>query len=143
MACKLRINPPSQGLNFIYNVSSHVGDARTCPNLKDDVQLVQFLLREVVPKLDPTGGRKIQELPRPSGQFDVLTGFWIYNMQSSNEDIVTVDGIVSPAKGVSYGSKAWLIAGLNFKYKQFFPDRFEKLHLHPELSPTLRASLAA
>lgn len=143
MACKLKINPPNQGMSFLYNVTTHVGDARTCPNLPDDVQLVQFLIRELVPKFDATGGRKIQELPRLTGQFDALTGFWIYNMQSSNEDIVTVDGIVSPAKGMMYGGKAWLIAGLNFKYKQFFPERFDKLHLHAELSPSLRASLAA
>ncbi|MBL8179171.1 MAG: hypothetical protein JNK48_31130 [Bryobacterales bacterium] len=143
MACKLRFNQPNQGLNFIYNVSAHVGDARTCPNLSDDVQLVQFFIKELIPKFDPGGGRKIKELPRVNGQFDAVTGFWIYNVQSSNEDVVQVDGIVSPAKGVMYGVKAWTIAGLNYKYKQFFPEKFDKLHLNPELSPALRAAIAA
>lgn len=143
MACKLKFSHPNQGMSFIYNVSSHVGDSRTCPNLPDDVQLIQFLIRELIPKLDASGGRKIRELPRLTGQFDALTGFWIYNIQSSNEDVVKVDGVISPAKGVTYGAKAWTIAGLNYKYKQFYPDKYDKLHLHPELSPTLRASLAA
>lgn len=142
MACRLKFSQTNQGLNFIYNVSGHVGDARSCPNAPDDVQLVQFFIKELIPKFDPAGGRKIKELPRVTGQFDALTGFWIYNVQSSNEEVVQVDGIISPAKGVMYGVKAWTIAGLNYKYKQFFPDRFEKLHLNPELSPTLRASIA-
>jgi hypothetical protein len=140
MAARLKVNPPQSGLSHIYNVTLHVGGAKTCSNLADDVMLVQFFLRELVPQLG--GDRKVQELPIVNGKFDGLTGFWIYHWQNSGEGSTAVDGVISPAKGLTYSnSKAWVISQLNFVYKKHFPQRFDRIPDTPEFTPSLRASL--
>lgn len=142
MAARLRLNPAQSGLSHIYNVTLHVGGTKSCSNLHDDVMLVQFFLRELVPKFG--SDRKVQELPALSGKFDGLTGFWIYHWQNSGEGSTEIDGVISPAKGLTYSSsKAWVIAQLNFSYKKVFPDRFDRIPDTPEFSPSLRASLRA
>ncbi|MFN7934088.1 MAG: hypothetical protein U0R19_12230 [Bryobacteraceae bacterium] len=142
MAQKLTALQPIAGMNYIYNVSSHVGCRRKCPNNPDDVQLVQFFIREIVPRFYES--QIIPELPRLTGQIDGITAFYIYDIQRMGGTSMEVDGIVSPARGLVYaGSHPWLISVLNFKYKSFFPDLYDKIPFHPELRPTLRASLAA
>ncbi|MCW5965088.1 MAG: hypothetical protein KIT83_13700 [Bryobacterales bacterium] len=137
MAFKMNFRSTQHGLSYIYNVSRHVGaDVDRCPNLHDDVALVQFLFKEVMPKIAPVNSQ--WGLPKVTGQFDAVTGFWIYQSQRAAQ---TRDGVVSPAKGVSYGVDAWLIAKLNYQFKQQFPQRFERLADDLELPLSLRASL--
>lgn len=137
MAFKMNIRSTQFGLSYIYNVSRHVGaDVDRCANLHDDVALVQFLFKEVMPKVAPVNSQ--WGLPKVTGQFDAATGFWIYHAQSGGS---TRDGIVSPAKGVTYGVDAWMISKLNYQFKQHFPQRFERLADDPELPMSLRASL--
>jgi len=132
-------------LKFIFNVSKHVGPFDAQPNDKDDVQLVQFLLREGI----KASGVKVKpgiDVPRPTGQFDAQTGFWIYRIQDGMHDSsksVVIDGIVSPAKGVFYTiNSPWAIVFLNYTIKQKAPLVFSGIPTNPELSPTLRASLS-
>jgi hypothetical protein len=153
-----RVNLPRPdfhvGLNvsFFYNVSDYVGPKfisgavtsnslllRT-KNLADDVQLVQFFLRETS---DSVAGSDVAQVPTPSGTFDAPTGFWIYHRQ--NLFGLTVDGVVSPAKGVVFGGgNPYFIVMLN---SQFLADKgkaeFENIPNRSELSPSLRASLSA
>ena len=126
-------------MSFIYNITSHVGGQRTCPNQADDVMLAQFFMREVVAKIAPD--RTVRELPQVNGKMDAITAFWIYHCQNVEGGSMQIDGIMSPAKGLTYGSRAWLISVLNFHYKKYFPDKFDKLADHHEFSPSLRASL--
>src|SRR5229473_1576572 len=120
MASRLEFGRPQpllNGLSFIYNVSEHVGPKfisgavrSSSPLLKvtnpfDDVQLVQFFLNAV-------GDPKVALTPTPTGVFDVQTGFWIYHQQNlfGGGD---VDGVVSPAKGVTFAGKFYFIGILN------------------------------
>ena len=64
-------------------------------------------------------------------------------MHTTNTEFLQVNGLINPAKVVMYGAKGCTIAGLNYTYKQIFPDKYDKLHLNPELSTTLRACIAA
>lgn len=139
LAQRLKFASPDNGLAHIYNVSARVGAPKSCPNQPDDVQLVQLFLRDLMPVM--AKGSSIQQYPTLSGRMDAVTAFWIYHLQNSSGEITTVDGIVSPAQGVGFGQKVWFISGLNYKYNQYFPDRFNKLPENPELSPSLRASL--
>ena len=48
MAGRLNLSRPVSGLSYFYNVSGHVGWVPGNENNPDDVQLVQFLLREIL-----------------------------------------------------------------------------------------------
>jgi hypothetical protein len=136
MAQRLTLGKNPVGLTFIYNVSQKVGYKQS--NLPDDVQLVQFFLREIGrtrPDVQMLG------LPQPTGKFDALTGFYVYLWEHYAHRPV-IDGIVSPAHGLTYAPQAaWVITDLNASYRNISKQGFETLHLNPELSPTLRASI--
>lgn len=136
MAQRLKLGQNPTGLTFIYNVSQKVGYLQ--PNLADDVQLVQFFLREIGrprPDLHQLG------LPQLTGKFDAVTGFYVYLWQHYARRPV-IDGIVSPARGLTYAPlAAWVITDLNASYRNISKQGFEALHLNPELSSTLRASI--
>ena len=142
MASKLKITPSIEGMTYIYNVSSHVGDGQACANHYDDVQLVQFLLRQLI--LKAAASTKIQTLPQPSGVFDVVTAYWIYNVQNASPKFFITDGKISPAKSsATYGEgRFWSIVALNLMYKRANPSEFDKLHLNVALGPSLRSSLS-
>lgn len=138
MAERLKLSANPTGMTFIYNVSQRVGFKQ--PNLPDDVQLVQFLLRASMksrPDLAQLG------IPALSGNFDAVTGFYLYLWQDKAKRPI-VDGIVSPAHGVHYAgaSAVWLIVDLNNVFRSNDSPGFEKLHENPELRPSLRAAIA-
>lgn len=138
MAYKMAFRSQQYGLTYIYNVTKHVGwDPDKCPNLPDDVALVQFFLRELMPKMGPRTAA-VCGLPAVTSRFDAGTGFWIYHLQQGTTGM---DGIISPAKGVLYGGDAWLISKLNYHFKKHFPQRFDRLADEPDLPLTLRATL--
>jgi hypothetical protein len=139
MAGRLKLAANPTGMTFIYNVSQRVGFKEA--NLPDDVQLVQFFLREEMKSradLLPLG------IPTLSGKFDAVTGFYLYLWQNKAKRPI-VDGVVSPAHGVHYGGSAssvWLIVDLNNVFRTAKPAEFEKLHENPELRASLRAAIA-
>jgi hypothetical protein len=135
-----RLETTDQQLPLIYNVSSPVGPGQT--NAPDDVFLVQFLMAQTIP--GSTVLRVQAPLPPVNGTFDLVTGFWIYEIEFARaaRKIGLIDGIVSPARGINYApGQVWLIASLNLKFKQMFPDAFDNLPNDPRLSPSLRAAL--
>lgn len=140
MAYKLSF-APQNGLSFIWNVSQHVGWKKTCPNRPTDVELCQFLLKELVEK-GIIGSTVIgsAKAPQVNGVFDSTLGFWIYLEQDTPG--ATADGVISPAKGISYGANVWLITWLNNQYRKAFPQSYETLHLDSRLSMGLRAELS-
>ncbi len=141
MAYKLVFPYPQRGLSFIWNVSQHVGSKKTCPNRPTDVELSQFFFQELfkagIIGGDVPGGAKP---PAVNGSFDATLGFWIFLEQDSPGAVK--DGVMSPAKGFSYGSNVWLIVWLNYHYMKNFPDSFANLDKDPRLSMTLRSELS-
>lgn len=145
MATRLRLPPGgATGMKFIYNVSKHVGPMKSNPNDADDVQLVQFLIREVRKSNPSSVTLAGLAVPTLSGLFDAVTGFWIYQSQSNylQRGGVTIDGIVSPARGELYHPGCpWVIIHLNFFLHKQAPAVFDALPDNAELRPTLRTSL--
>jgi hypothetical protein len=132
------------GMPFFYNVSKHVGPFKDNPNDPDDVQLVQFLIREGLKAKPPSAARSGLAIPTLSGQFDPTTGFWISLAQQSfrSKPGVTIDGIVSPARGQQYHPGCpWVIFSINLRLFEAAPKVFLDLPNNPELRPSLRASL--
>jgi hypothetical protein len=132
-------------MTYIYNVDGHVGPYRSNENFPDDVELVQFFLREYLKK-DPSGRiaqNVFRTLPTLSRQMDVVTAYWIIRWQDTHTDTYTVDGIVSPARGVTYGGlKIWQICSFNLLYKQIFGEEaFARIPINSELSLSLRKAL--
>jgi|RhiMetdeSRZDD1v2_1073273.scaffolds.fasta_scaffold1006854_1 hypothetical protein len=146
MAYKLVFPAPQNGMPFIWNVSAHVGWGVEHPNRPTDVELVQFLLSELTKKgvVGRTANGAAKSPPiQVNGRFDPVIGFWIWFAQDSPSlKTETIDGIVSPAKGMSYGGGKWLIAKLNFSYKQHFPNDWQNLNSDTRLSSALRADLS-
>ena len=143
MAYKFVLPYPQQGLPFIWNVSQHVGYKKTCPNRTTDVELCQFFFRQLADAGDigesVVGTAKMPKIS-VNGIFDAVLGFWIYLEQDTPG--ATMDGVISPAKGVSYGSNIWLITWLNVRFQKNFPEAFLTLDKDPRLSAALRADLS-
>jgi hypothetical protein len=142
MAYKLVLPYPQKGMTFLWNVSQHVGALKTCPNRTTDVELCQFFFKELVDG-GFIGSTIVGSAKAPiiqvNGVFDSVLGFWIYLEQDVPGAVK--DGIISPAKGVSYGTSMWLISWLNGTYRKHFPDAFANLDKDIRLSPGLRADL--
>ena len=133
-------------LKHAYNVTQHVGPSR--PNLADDVQLVQFMIAELVKISDNRGKKQGLPVPMPTGRFDITLAYWIFETQYQKEADETgadIDGVISPMRGntILYsGNKSWTIGRINEAFQQLLPDKFDNLHLEPSLSPSLRAAIA-
>jgi hypothetical protein len=145
MATRTKIQG-APGLSFIYNVSQRVGPGKD--NLPDDVELVQFLMGELTKSsLKHNIKLRINSPPPPlSRSFDLATGFWIFEFQfavlTAQPRSVTLDGFVTPARGVGYGeNKVWTIVVLNELFRESRPAEFATLHLNPRLSPSLRNAI--
>lgn len=145
MAYKLNFAYPTGGMPFIWNVSQHVGCRSENPNQATDVELVQFFLRETI-KVRDLGAKAASGAFTPSfeldGKYTSALGFWIFYSQLGGAAAATIDGIVSPAKGTSYGTGAWAIAKMNYHYKKIFPNEWANLANDMRLSAALRAQLA-
>ena len=139
---RLKLSRPVSGLSYFYNVSGHVGWVPGNENNPDDEQLVQFLLREILMR----GGGMAPgswDFPDLSGKMDAVTGFWIFVQQRGERGRLTIDGVVSPARGgATYGTKEWTIVSLNSDYKTLYrEDALAKIPSNPQLRISLRQAL--
>lgn len=145
MAYKLNFAYPIEGMPFIWNVSQHVGCKVNNPNQATDVELVQFFLKEHI-KSGVLGAKASRGAFEPKfavdGKYTAAVGFWIFCSQLGGSESAVVDGIVSPAKGGTYGSGVWAIAKMNYHYKKMFPAEWANLANDTRLSAALRAQLA-
>ncbi len=142
MAYKMRLNAPYQGMAHIWNISAEVGVTGTCPNLPDDVELVQRLIIERYKVLPPKTPRAagIGFLANATGRMDTATGFDIYWAGDETKKLADAEKI-SPARGgaISYGSGYWTIAYLNIRLFKCVPEVWASL---PSLcSPLLATAL--
>lgn len=139
MAYRMKVTGSfKSSLPYMYNVSSRV-EFFTGENLPEDVMLVQFILRELI----PTWGMK-GALPAVNGVMNELTAFWIYMFQQwcGAQAGMTMDGMVSPSQSDCQHSKGvFTIAGLNKAYKVQFPERWASLPDNPAVPASLRAQL--
>jgi hypothetical protein len=116
----LALNPPFEGMSMIVNVLGRVGPREA--NNPDDVRVVQRLLQMCSRGQAFAGSIGV---PQPTGHFDAVTGFWIYQVQNSAEGRI-VDGVVSPAHGAHYapGGGIWTIVIFNAFAKRNSPAEY-------------------
>jgi len=125
----------------ILNVEQKVGP-RDCPNLPGDVEAVQRLLAIAARAFASSHGFG---LPYPTGNFDALTGFYIYDYQChqrSKKPETVIDGCVSPAHGASYGGGFWTIVGLNELACEHDRNAWEEALSHFADNPTPESWMA-
>lgn len=105
---------------LIFNLHTSVGRGGQNSN-HEDILLVQFLLRKLVERMPATTaeGKAADEVMRKvplTGTCDQATIAGIEAFQKSIKARVPgtiVDGRMSPAKGINYGTGVWSIAQLN------------------------------
>ena len=126
--------------HLTFNVDSHVGPG--CPNKIEDVLLVQFFLSETAGlAIEPVLKSKLTKVPK-SGTCDSATIDGIRAFQQSFHDrnpAQVVDGIVSPAKGASYGGGAWTIVLLNVNVRDANSGAWPRLQDYIGCPPILAA----
>lgn len=109
------LHPAVDGIDRYLNVDHKVGPNPDCPNDPSDVEAVQRLLALAA---RGTSAARISGVPSPTGNFDALTGFFIYHLQTRihgrrGHGGTVIDGCVSPAHGASYGGGVYSILHLN------------------------------
>ena len=119
----LALNPALEGMSTIVNVLKRVGPGEA--NDAADVRVVQRLIQMAAK--GSASGMKVG-VPSVTGQYDAMTGFWIYHLQRVQKPLhplQIIDGIVSPAHGADYASNTrWTIVLLNLFAKQHSPSEF-------------------
>jgi hypothetical protein len=140
MAYKMALTPAWQGMSFIWNISSHVGDHPTCPNNATDVDLVKVLIAEWVRIVQPGVHPSCREPFVLNGRMDINTAYWIRAINASHQQRLDfqAEGIFSPARS---GSNTWSIARLNLTLKNRAPNVWNDLPNHPSANAALRAAL--
>lgn len=84
------------------NIEAPVGPPKEArvKNLPGDVMLIQSILFTLASRIEPAyiGFRSMDEVPKPTGQFDLPTetGIRRYQQKQSSQ-LLAVDGIVDPA----------------------------------------------
>lgn len=146
MAYLSRLTTPFNGMDRIYNVSERVGPFQECFNNPTDVELVQFLLLSAINRTNVPGTEGMAR-PLVNGRYDAVTGFWIYRFQDGMKRHgahTVVDGVVSPARAVSFGSHDYTIVWLNSQYLGAYGEQaFVGLAQNTQLSSDLRSNLTS
>lgn len=126
MAHVLQLNYPQAKLTSIINVSQRVGPISRATNLQNDVDAVEKLL--LIIDSSASDGVNINN----NGTFDLVTGFYIFNIQwklkhKFGKQSIVVDGVVSPAKSFGYGGDSiYTIVQLNAMAKTQNPAGYEQ-----------------
>jgi hypothetical protein len=133
-------------MQFIWNVSEHVGDHTSCANRPTDVDLVKILIGEAITARRPTWLHQSLRMHfLVNGTMDVQTAYWIRVFNADHDPRLpqTRDGIISPARGSSYASQSdtWTIFKLNWAVRQANATLWANLPNHPQAKPALRAEL--
>ncbi len=119
----VELSPSFLGLSRMVNVLSSVGVQER--NDPDDVRVVQNLLHAITRTMSFAGQIGV---PKVTGKFDAVTGFWIYWVQSMFGDVrAEVDGVISPAQnGATYGGVPWTISILNHHANHKNPTTYKR-----------------
>jgi hypothetical protein len=132
-----------------YNLDQAVG--KNCPNVADDVMLVQFFIRELAkdPQVGP-GTRPSAPLA-VDGVYTPAVGEWILWVQKSinqkNPGTSLADGRVDPARGLATNGKflkstishtQYTIVTLNASYRYRYKKSHDALENDPNVPGLLR-----
>ena len=133
-------------LPLFFNVDEGVGKRR--PNRTEDVLLVQFLIKAVIQKVpqgaDVTMIERMSKVP-VNGLCDDATIDGILAVQEAlkkRNPGVVVDGVISRARGYSYGAAKWTIVWLNQGLRNDFPNIWPRLQDIRICPPALKSKLA-
>ena len=143
MASKLQLGPSSP-IPFIWNVSHHVGDSVSCQNQPTDVDLVKLLIAETIRGNRLSWVNRALRVPfQIDGQMDLALAYWIraFNDEIGARLSPRQAGIISPARGASYGGDLWTIVKLNGLLREVAPGVWQDLPNHRNASPQLRREL--
>jgi hypothetical protein len=146
MAHRLPLAQRPEGLPFIWNVSTWVGDNLTCPNRPTDVELVKYLFMARLGANDEVWVRIHPALHIPlavNGQFDIVLAYYIYRYEAAHNNDTPdpkIDGWISPAKATG-PIMQWAIFRLNKKLAHSNRLLWENLPDAPGISPMLRQEL--
>ncbi len=147
MAAKLQLDRQYHGMNFIWNISQAVGDHVDCPNLTTDVELVAIMSAEIVRVVRPPWlHASVRQGFVVNGVMDAYLAYWIriFNTDVHHNMASWEEGIVSPARGVGWGSgttHTWTIVKMNKTLNDLNPSLWQNFPNHPNVSPTLRQEL--
>ncbi|MGB7220319.1 MAG: hypothetical protein WBD07_16085 [Vicinamibacterales bacterium] len=142
MASRLQLGP-GQPLPFIWNVSQQVGDNVSCQNQPTDVDLVKIIIIEIIRGNHVSWvNRAVRDPFVIDGRMDIVLAYWIRALNDEMRAVLPARqaGIVSPARGASYG-QYWTIVKLNGLLKEVAPAVWQDLPSHPSASPQLRSEL--
>ena len=144
MASKLQLSTPVDGMDFIWNVSEQVGDNISCQNQPTDVNLVKILIAETIRPNPPSWVNRSLRIPfRVNGVMDIALAYWIRAFSDRQGSALSSQqaGIISPARGASYGRDYWTIVKLNSLLKHVAPNVWQDIPNHPNASAQLRLEL--
>lgn len=132
--------------SVFYNINSAVGLGM--PNQRQDVLLVQFLLREVMNHPDSKAGRPAGNNLSLDGVFGNQTETWIrafQNLARTKGSAIIVDGKVNSAppdyRAKMTSGMSYTIAHLNATYRRRWRINHDYLDRCPGLPAELRQSL--
>lgn len=137
-----------------YNVDQAVG--KGCPNLPDDVMLVQFFIRELAKDPSVGPGTRPATPITVDGMYTPAVGEWILWIQKSMNakapGTSLADGRVDPARGISTSGSflkstishtQYTIVTLNASYRFRFKRSHDSLDDDPNVPGLLRSKFAA
>ena len=136
MARVLAPQPPLSVLPVYFNLDSSVGNKGANSN-RDDVLLVQFLLKALAQKVHTQVGRQVKPILSQTPQTGVVDQATIRSivtfqeLQKGKGNMNVVDGRVSPARGYRHSGGFYTIVGLNAALRQDFPKQWPRLDLIP------------
>jgi len=125
----------------IYNVNMAVG--KNAPNRKDDVMLVQYMLKRIYekPVYERAALSKPQSVMVVDGFLGPITIQWITRFQLDARDRfgfrVVIDGRVDR----STATTTYTIDHINNAFKGHYPEIHEKMPVHPDVPAEVRAAL--
>ena len=137
-----------------YNVSQAVG--KNCPNLPEDVMLVQFFIREIAKDASVAPGTRPSTPIAVDGTYTPALGEWILWVQNAMNALAPglslADGRVDPARGMANDPKflnstisltQYTIVTLNGSYRFRYKKSHDALENDPNLPGLLKAKFAA
>lgn len=127
---------------IFFNVSQAVGQGKS--NLTEDVLLVQYFFRRMAASNVPTGPPELNAkmaAVQVTGVFDDLTKAAILEFQKRAG--WTVDGIISPGKGGSYGYGVYTIWNMNSVVRGTIRNIWPRIQDLPDCPGVVKAKAQA
>lgn len=131
--------PTDPALPVFFNVETSVGNRGANSN-RDDILLVQFLLKALTLRMTTAAGQRIKPILAQTPQTGVVDQATIRSIEAFQDAMKTaVDGRVSPAQGYRYsGGGIWTIANLQGTLREDFRQQWPRLDQIPGCPPGVK-----